>query len=443
MLRKVCLLFSLVFIAGLSAAQETEETDTSFVKVELDTLEVGESKAGYDDIKNAGGQNTVAADLANDDVKKDAWLRDIPVLEKAISPYYDFKRYLKKKFNLALGTDYIFLNQVATFSFSEKQASSGVFRFYGNWKAHFKDESNEGNLIFKIENRHNIGKGVTPRNLGYETGAALSTASYKEFGWGLTNFYWKQIIHDKIGIMAGIMDPGDWLDLYPLLNPFKFYLNEAFFNSPAMALPNQGLGVVFAANNLIPEVYVAAGIHDANGEPTQWLFNNFESFFGDHEFMYWVEAGWNPQHTRPLLDGHTIHVMYWHQDARRARREPGTFVQESWGLNLSGSMEVKKGLITFLRMGFSEGNGALMRHLVQAGASYAILKHDQLGIGFHWGAPSNREAGNQAGMELFYALQLTDRINIMPDLQLTFNPSFNDQKNLVGVFSVIRARYAM
>ena len=58
-----------------------------------------------------------------------------------------------------------------------------------------------------MENRHNIGTGVTPRNLGYEAGAALSTASFKEFGWGLTNFYWKQSIIDKYFFVVGIMDP--------------------------------------------------------------------------------------------------------------------------------------------------------------------------------------------------------------------------------------------
>jgi len=46
-------------------------------------------------------------------------------------------------------------------------------------------------------------------------------------------------------------------------------------------------------------------------------------------------------------------------------------------------------------------------------------------------------------MELYYAIQLTQHVNIMPDIQLTLNPSFNESKDVVAVFSTIRLRYAM
>ena len=210
-----------------------------------------------------------------------------------------------------------------------------------------------------------------------------------------------------------------------------------------MALPNQGLGFVFSANRIISNLYMVAGIQDANGQPTKWLAKNFQSFFKYHEYMTWVEVGWNPDPHRDVLEGRTIHLMYWHQAARTAERAEGDEVEESWGLNFSASQVINHRYTAFLRAGYAVGNGATMRHLVHGGFSYRIIRHDQIGFGLHWGAPNDRTRPNQTGFEVFYALQLTDNLNIMPDIQLTFNPSFNDEKNVVGVFSVFRLRYAM
>jgi carbohydrate-selective porin OprB len=42
---------------------------------------------------------------------------------------------------------------------------------------------------------------------------------------------------------------------------------------------------------------------------------------------------------------------------------------------------------------------------------------DILGLGIFAGDPSDTSAGTEHGMEIFYRLQLTQALNIMPDLQ--------------------------
>ncbi len=438
-LKGTILLLALVWCIPMMGQQDT------FTKKDLDTLFVGDSKSGYDDLDIPGGAKSVNADLRSDDVYKPAWSRK-NFAKKLLNGYYDAKRFLKKRINLSVGTDYMFLNQWSTFSFSDNQASSGIFRLFGNWTRpgerirYFK-----GSFIFKIENRHIISGGVLPRNLGYEAGAALSTASFKDFGWGLTNFYWKQQIgYGDYILILGIMDPGDWLDLYPLLNPYKYFLNEAFFNSPAMALPNQGLGAVFGVKRLFEtNFYLIGGIHDANGQPEKFIVDNFKSFFQSREYMYWVELGWAPQPSS-IIEGESVHFMYWYQAPRRAEVAEGEEVERSWGVTFSASREFRLGDYTaFFRAGISEGNGATMRHLIMTGFGMKVINHDYFALGLHWGAPSDRSAGNQFGLEAFYAFQLTDNLNIAPDIQLTFNPSFNDEKKVVGVFSVFRVRMAL
>ena len=76
--------------------QKSLEKDSSFVKKDLDTLSVGESKSGYDDIVVTGGSNSVGSDLKRDDTKKETWLK-LDYAKKVFNEYYDFKRYLKRK----------------------------------------------------------------------------------------------------------------------------------------------------------------------------------------------------------------------------------------------------------------------------------------------------------------------------------------------------------
>lgn len=424
------LLFLILWPVFTCNAQDSPASDTTLT----DTTGMAISKSGYHEIEPDGGVGTVKGDLIADDALKMQWLK-VDVSSKVFGKYYGLKRKLRDKYRIALGTDYMFLNQRASFSYSDRWATSGIFRFYGTWDALVTENGYNGSLIFKIENRHRIGNGQIPRQLGYETGSAMSTASYKDFYWGLTNLYWKQkFMQNKIAVVVGLMDPGDWIDLYPLLNPYKYYLSEAYFNSPVMALPNQGLGIS-AAFSIAKNFYAMAGMHDANGEPQNFLIGNFESFFGQNEYFYWAEAGW--KESRSVLGGETVHLTYWYQDAREAQ---GTEASSGWCFSASRRFG---SYIPFVRAGITNGNAALMHHLVMAGVTIDAFRGDNFGIGLNWGGPNDRSRRDQYSLELFYAIQLTQHVNIMPDIQLTMNPSFNDSQDLVAVFSTIRLRYAM
>ena len=434
--------FQLVILFLIFFSNQVVSQDSTYISGEIDSLQISDdlkesiSKSGYEDLSVTGGATSVNAELVSDDQYKNA-LFEFDYSSKIFKEYYNFKKNLNNKYNIAVGLDYMFLNQFASFSYSDKQAASGIFRFFGSWTA-IKDKDNnaEGLLVFKIENRHKIGPGIVPRNLGYEAGSALSTASFKEFGWGLTNLYWKHYFSDKkYRIIAGIMDAGDWVDLFPLLNSYKYYMNEGFFNSPVYPLPNQGLGFVgmieFSKN-----IYMAAGIHDANGEPTNYLFKNIKSFFGTNEYFTWIEGGYTP--TGSIMAGETIHLTYWHQDARVSKG-----LEESWGLSFSASTNFAYKYNPFIRIGISEGNAPVMHYLIATGIGINTRGFDYLGAALSWGAPSDRSKRAQYGVEVFYALQLSEHINLTPDVQFTINPSFNDEKKYVGVYSVIRLRYAM
>jgi len=146
----ILIVFLLPFCTLL--AQEEFVADT----ITADTLQIGQGKSGYDDLNPSGGVSTVKADLVADDALKMQWI-NMDVSKKIFKPYYGFKRKLKDRYRVALGSDYMFLNQMSSFSFSEKTATSGIFRFYGTWDALVTENGFNGSFIVKIENRHKIG----------------------------------------------------------------------------------------------------------------------------------------------------------------------------------------------------------------------------------------------------------------------------------------------
>jgi porin len=425
-------IISLMLVYQISARAQ----DSLPVKeLPTDSLMVGGHKSGYNEIHVIGGAKAVDANLVADDEYKQAWF-DINLMNNIFNSYYRFKRKLKGNVKLAIGTDYIFLNQYASFSYSDQQATSGVFRIFGTWEVSGKSESTQGSIIFKVENRHNIGGELTPRNLGYEAGSALSTPSFKEMGWGITNLYWKQVYaQNKWGFVIGQMDPGDWVDLFPFISAWIYYLNEAYYVNPAMAYPNQGLGISVKAI-VYKNIYVAGGLHDANGQPNNGFSYVFKSFFQTQEYHKWIEIGLIEKMS--LRPGEGIHLTYWHQDARQ---EAAT--SASWGLSLTASTHFGGRYNPFIRAAFSRGNAALLSHLLMIGMCVNVYGHDYLGLGINWSGPSDRSQSNQYGIEIFYSIQLTQHFNLTPDIQWTFNPSFNPDKNSVGVYSVLRVRYAM
>ena len=47
------------------------------------------------------------------------------------------------------------------------------------------------------------------------------------------------------------------------------------------------------------------------------------------------------------------------------------------------------------------------------------------------------------GLEVFDNIQLTQHLKITPDMQITLNPSFNEERDVLGVYSAFRLRYAL
>ncbi len=399
-------------ISGTAADQESQPPESDADK--LDT-----------DVEKHSVQS-VEADLVHSDQIKPAIFAFDP-LESRFTPYYKFKHNISNTFSLKFTTDYSILYQRASSTLSgEESAASDVFRILGTWLSIGDRAANHGTLVWKTEVRNRRGGRFTPREMGFDSGSALSTANYKEDDWGFTDLYWRQRLKGgQYSFIVGQMDPGDWADQYSLLNAWTSFLNDAFYNNPSQAIPGRGFGIVgqaFITDNL----YTMVGVHDANGQGSDI---NFSTFFDEQEWFSWIEVGFRKD--RHITSDQIGHLNYWHQDARE---QAGT--SESWGLAYTHSKTVKNGAVWFIRVGYSEGDAAQLRRFAGVGVSKKLFGRDVIGVATSWGSPPDKTARNQMTSELFYRLQVTQNLVLTPDVQIFYKPSFNLNKDWITVIGL-------
>jgi len=369
---------------------------------------------------------SVRVEIAKSEVIKPAIFPMDPE-NSVFEPYYAFKERMSRAYRFDFGADYSILFQRASWTKSgEKSGISHVLRFFGSWPKFGHREGTAGELVWKTEIRTALGDNLTPRELGFDTGSALSTASYKDFGWGITNLYWRQTFEDeRFGFAVGHIDPSDWADQYALLNAWSYFLNDAFFTNPAEVIPKQGFGVVghFFVKG---DFFVNAAITDANGKGEEL---DFSSFWSTREWFGWLEAGFRG--SRNVHSRENTHLHYWRQDARK---EAGT--TKSWGITFTHSRVFWKGFATFIRAGYSEGNAAAMRRYIGIGTYSEVMDRDGIGVGVGWGSPTDKSLRDQVTSEVFYRAQVTQQLAITPNIQITYKPSFNVVKDWVLVAGI-------
>lgn len=366
---------------------------------------------------------SVESELINNDTVKPA-IFPLDVVHDRFGGIYRLKKHINESIGLAFSVDYTLLAQRASYTEGAvSTGSSSVFRILGSWLRFGDADKTQGVLIWKTETRNPIWGNLTPRDLGFTTGSALSTANFKSLEWGITDLYWQQSFNGRRqALHVGHMDPGDWADQYPLLNAWTSFMNDAFYNNPTEAIPKRGFGI--AGQSFIKgNFYVAGGVHDANGGDGDL---DFDSFWNTREWFSWVELG---RRGNPFVSArHNTHIHYWHQDARQ---EAGT--KESRGIAFTYSYVTGKDGVAFVRAGYSRGDAPQMRRFIGVGMSYKPWGRDTLGIATSWGSPPEKELRDQITSEVFYRVQLTQNITFTPSIQLTYHPSYSLETRWLAV----------
>jgi porin len=327
--------------------------------------------------------------------------------------------------------------QRASNSLGEDEAAGGVFRLFGTWNLLDPDAGGTGFLTFKVENRHRLGTAIAPQALGGEFGyVGLTALPFSDVGTVLTNLYWEQsLLADRVAYVFGIVDVTDYVSVYGLVNPWTDFSNLVFSTDPTIPVPDQGLGTAmrlrFGGN-----YYVVAGLADANGDPSDPL-DAFDSFFGERELFKHVEVGRYGAWEDRVDDN--VHLTLWQVDERT---EAG--IPSGWGAAFSFSTTLHERWLTFLRLGYGDGGGALLDRSVSTGLAYkAADNRSVVGFGLNWSRPNEDSFGaharDQYTVEAYWRFQLATHLSITPDIQVVKDPALDPGRDLVCVVG-LRAR---
>jgi porin len=346
---------------------------------------------------------------------------------KLLAPARDWRDGVAEKTGLSMSVDYtaqfIGLSQAdypGQLGNGDKNAGSGMVRFYGTWVLVDRGGSNSGTLNFKVEHRHSY----TDRQVGGFPGIAqnggylgIFEPPFTDEGGRLTILNWKQnFLNGDATAVAGWMDVTDYVDVYLLASPWTGFNNFVFSTgSAAMDLPNDAALGGAVGGLLTENVYAQVGFSDALSDPTDPL-DGFDSFFSDNKYFSWAELGWTPGKDKIYFDN--AHVTAWHKDAVSGN-------PSGWGLNASYQRWLNDQWLPFVRGGYTKDSGSLLETSLSAGVGYQpVPMRGVIGAGFNWGKP-NGGGRDQYTTELFWRYQLTKEVALTPSLQYILDPALD------------------
>jgi porin len=333
----------------------------------------------------------------------------------ALESFQAWKKELEGRTGLSFGFDdqvqYLGTNSDR----SPSDAVSNVFRFYGTWTAVGRGTPNDGALVFKVENRSAIGSNISTQALGPSLGyAGLFSTTFSDAGWVLTNFYWRQrLLNNRVSFVVGQLDVTDYVDVNNLSNPWTGFTSQAFEQLPTFPAPSQGLGAALQWR-LNEQWAVLGGFADANADAADPI-GSAQGFFETGETFKHLAIGWSPNWDDRF--DQAVQLTLWQVDDRETAG-----VEGGQGVAFAASTRVDQWR-PFLRAGYAEGGGTFLDRAISVGTGYdALGGRDLAGIGMSWGrAPGNSR--DQYTVEAFYRFDLTDFLQVTPEIQYIVDPA--------------------
>lgn len=241
---------------------------------------------------------------------------------------------------------------------------------------------------------------------------------------------WEQSWNEgAVEMLVGQMDPGVFFDLnlYAGDDTGYFYA-EPLATDPVRAFPLAGLGLMASAEPTEwLEVFGAITDADANGQ-----YPDFDSL-SDGSWFYVGEMVLKPRFGP--TNGNYRLTYYW--------IDPTVDHPRGRGLSISCDQPIGTRYGVFFRFAQADGRHRDLRKFVNTGIVFRTpcgWKDDRVGLGFIWGQPTDRSENDQYGMELFWRLQITARMEFSPDVQIIFDPS-QTQARQAAVVGGVRMRW--
>ena len=335
------------------------------------------------------------------------------------------------RYGLKIGFAYTLVYQLASGGPGDRDAAGGDVDLFGDWRLlGDKDSPTRGLLYFAGENRHGFFSDIAPSALAGEIGSLWGTTNgFGEHDFTMKEVYWQQHFgNDRLIIRAGKLDPENYYNSNYWQSDSKYFLNKAFSSFPVRAFPSQGLGinVTIKPND---DWYVSTGFQDAQAKKTT---AGFDTFFDDFNLFSAAELGLTPE-LEGLGKG-SYRFTVWYREAGERTGTP-----HDTGFALSIDQRISERLVPFFRYGFSDANVSGIQQMISGGIGWEgnlITESDVAGLGGAWGKPDDGDLSDQYAAEIFYRLQVSPDNQLTLGYQLIFDPVFDPDRDVVGVFEI-------
>jgi porin len=389
-------------------------------------------KSGYTRGARFGGPASIPAQLEEDDRAKAPVFR-FPQVDAFLQPWFDGKRELNNSRDLEIGSHYVNVYQRLSDSLTDdQQAWSGIIRLAGTWLLAGENTEDTGTLVFKIENRHEIGSNISPSELAESAGYLGQTGPlFTDVDTVLVDLNWQQYFHDgRTSIIAGRYDPSDYMNVAGYANPWTSFQNLMVMLDASIAFPDASYGIG-VGHWLTDQWAVGGSINDANGTIPDLGF-----FEGGSEFFTEAQLIWTPSREERLFK--RVGLTVWNVDARG-----DLGIGRGDGVALTANWTIADRWMPFIRVGRSNGTASIYNESTTVGfIRYLAARSDLFGIGINRGDPSDETLRVQTTAEFFYRFQLSENLAITPSVQLLDDPALNPQHDRVWVFG-LRVRLAL
>ncbi len=397
----------------------------------LPAEEAEHGQAGYEDMPEFGGPESVTEQLKRADE-----LREAPYDWPFFDGYFDWKRQVDDDYGVSFGLHFYGLYQKANNSLPgrDDDAMGNIFRFLGNWTVFEKDNGNLGRIEWRLESRSDWFGLQAPGSLSSATGIAALAPGFAysdNFEMDLSVINWTQgFANGKAGYAVGRLGFDVYLDAFPFQTFSRGFINRSFILNPT--LPTTGIGALggvvkgFVTDN----VWLGAQIHDANAVSGKFDFDTVQ----EGEWLKAVEVGYTPSFGQ--RKSHLVQFTYWDKDARSLAG-----VSSGSGWAVSAAWKLNDTYFPFVRIGHSDGGGGVAAETaVSGGVEISRPRGEVWTIGAGWAKPSEETFGpgldNETALEMSYKFPISKNLSILPDAQIIFSPANNPGRTSVWVIGV-------
>lgn len=347
-----------------------------------------------------------------------------------LDPLDDWRQQTRQTQRLDWTLETTGLYQFHTASGKPKETNVLDINFAGIWQPIASEETGDGYIGWLARYR-----GSTRTNTGkFDNGLGLVSNTHDLQTDGellaiLQLWYQHRFADDAFRVTVGKIDQGAYFNGSEYAgNAKELFLSTPLSANPARGTPQEGLGANFAYFDPSNQWYVATGLGDANAVNTHSPFDKID----EGDFTYLGEFGWTPTFGP---HGHAGTYRFTLMSVDATLNAPS-----GWSAAFSGDQDVSDKVGVFLRYSINDGDRLPIEQVASTGLVYKepmSIKGDAIGLGGFWVDPADNSIDDQYGLETFWRMQLTDRLEFTPGVQWQINPNKAvAQDNSALVFSL-------